>query len=160
MPSETRLYNPQQNVFPSPPPSTYKLSTGTPLTGVWGMRGWWWRVTTPEERGGIWRTSRGSLEQVLPWCPEVLAWLVGLDHNGSPCSEYFTTRVDDHVATLSSGCPLEFQGWEQFPAVDLWQCLAFKEQLSKIVRGQAQSLPRIDFRAIAGSRMPSHPATQ
>lgn len=117
--------------------------------GIWGMHGWWWRVAAGGEPGGIWRTSLSSLEQVLPWCPEVLAWLAALDSRGRPCTEYFTVRVHDHVATLSNSRLLEGQGWEQFPKIDLWPCLALKEQLSSIVHGQARNLPRIDFCAAA-----------
>lgn len=110
------------------------------------MRGWWWRVAARGGPSGLWRTLPRGLEQVLPWCPQVLARFAELDYNGKPSTEYFTVRVDDHVATLSSHSLHEGHGWEQFRTIDLWPCLAFRPQLSNIVRGQAQSLSRIDFR--------------
>ncbi|MGW6674322.1 hypothetical protein ACWGBU_39955 [Streptomyces vinaceus] len=66
-----------------------------------GMSGWWWQTPNHKEPGGIWRSAPHSLEQELPWCPEVLSRLTALDTNRTPRMDYFTIRIHSHIATLS-----------------------------------------------------------
>lgn len=128
------------------PSMSGEFSMQTHMVRVSGIRDWWCRIGKPGDPGGVWRTSQGSSEQLLEWCPEVLVRLSALDGHDRSCNEYFAVRVHQHLALLSSSRLVEGHGWEQFPTVDLWQCIALTEQLSAIVHAQARSLPQIEFR--------------
>lgn len=112
-----------------------------------GMSGWWWQNPTHKEPGGIWRSSPRSLEQALPWCPEVLSRLTAIDINRTPHMDYFTIRVHNHIATLSQTSMRQGHGWQLFPTIDLRPCIALTEQLINVIHAQAEHLPRIDFYA-------------
>lgn len=115
------------------------------LTKVRATAGWWYRLDTAENFGGIWRTSCGRLSRVLPWCPEVLSPLVALDNERQLCDQYFTVRLRGHVATLSAADLAHGKGWEQFPAIDLWDCLSVRRVLASIVYCQAANLHPVCF---------------
>lgn len=117
------------------------------LAPVYDLAGWWYRIATPQESGGVWlEQPKGQFKCLLPWCPEVLATLVARDSNGCPSTHFYTVRVQGQLATLADTRLTEGKGWEQFSAVDLWDCLSLGKVLASIVREQAQALSGIDFR--------------
>ncbi|MFE9934389.1 hypothetical protein [Streptomyces sp. NPDC005533] len=83
------------------------------------------------------------MEQVLNWCPEVLAHLTLLNRHGRVPRTYYTLRIDHHLATVAEDDLQQGKGWELFPTIDLWECLALQDKLWRIVERQALDVPRI-----------------
>lgn len=136
--------------YKRPPPRPGVSAKESPLalglSKVRATAGWWYRLEGGENSGGIWRTSYGRLNRVLPWCPEVLSQLTALDDDSQLCEQYFTVRLRGRVATLSAADLTQGKGWEQFPAIDLWECLPLSRVLASVVHCQASGLNPVCFR--------------
>ncbi len=115
------------------------------LTAVPGCHGWWYAVPAVRRSGGVWNGCGVQKSRALPWCPEVIARAAEVDAVGICVRHYYVVRVDRQVGLLCDGDLSEGRSWEQFTTVDLWQTLALKKLLARIVRDQAQRLPRVVF---------------
>lgn len=132
-----------QNILAPSEPSRPEWRAPVGLVEVSQSPGWWFRTPVHGVQGGVWSTSRQRLTQVLSWCPEVLSHLTLLNHDGRASRVYYTLRVHHHVATLPESDLHQGKGWELFPTIDLWECLAVQDQLRQIVECQALHAPRI-----------------
>ncbi|MEV0322631.1 hypothetical protein ACIBKX_33255 [Streptomyces sp. NPDC050658] len=72
--------------------------------------------------------------------------MAALDGESQLREQYFTVRLRGHVATLSAADLTQGKGWEQFPAIDLWECLPLSRVLASVVQCQAVGLNPVCFR--------------
>ncbi|MWA07881.1 hypothetical protein [Streptomyces sp. BA2] len=72
--------------------------------------------------------------------------MTALDGDSQLCEQYFTVRLRGRVATLSAAELTQGKGWEQFPAIDLWECLPLSRVLASVVYSQAVGLNPVCFR--------------
>lgn len=130
-------------------PSTPEGSIPLEVTEIPQSPRWWFRPAQSGRPGGMWASGPSGLHQVLTWCPEVITHLVAHDSAGANTSNYYTLRVNGHLATLSDHHLSQGKGWEHFPGIDLWECFTACDPLHRVVRQQARSAPRVTFEGAA-----------